>query len=444
MFESDGKIYRQINQSYKSDFDKLVESGLYDQLTKSGALIFHKEVDIGFAPIKDLVYKVIQPETIDFISYPYEWCFTQLKEAALLTLAIAKRALNYGMSLKDASAYNIQFQNGRAIFIDTLSFEIYKEGSPWIAYRQFCQHFLSPLALMAYRDVRSNQLLRANIDGIPLDLASKLLPFRSRLNFGQFIHIHVHSKSQIKYADKVINKDETKSRITVKSLTALLDSLIFTVKGLNLKDEKLEWTDYYEATNYTADAFNAKKEVIADYISRIKPEKMWDLGANTGEFSRLASDQGIKTIAFDIDHGAVKKNHDLVKAKKEKNILPLVMDLTNPSPSLGWHHHERMSLIERGSVDLILALALIHHLCIANNVPLEDVAKFFSELGRALIIEFVPRTDSQVKRLLATREDIFSQYSKEGFEKAFSKYYKIQEEQTIINSERILYFMLKK
>jgi len=193
MFKHEGKLYRQVNQKYQEEYDLLMNSGLYDQLNKSRTLVAHKEVDLALAPRPKIAYKVIQPENIDFISYPYEWCFNQLKDAAILTLAIARRALEFGMSLKDASAYNIQFQHGRPIFIDTLSFEKYEEGMPWIAYKQFCQHFLAPLALMAKTDIRLGQLLKNHIDGIPLDLASKLLPASTKLSFGLSTHIHPHA-----------------------------------------------------------------------------------------------------------------------------------------------------------------------------------------------------------------------------------------------------------
>ena len=168
-------LYRQINQEYRQDYETLIKSGLYERLIKDHLLISHEEVIVPPAEPQK-VYKVIQPEIVGFISYPYEWCFSQLKDAALTTLAIQKIALDYGMCLKDASAYNIQFHEGRPILIDTLSFEIYSEGNPWVAYRQFCQHFLAPLTLMAYRDVRLSQLMRIYIDGIPLDLAGKLFP----------------------------------------------------------------------------------------------------------------------------------------------------------------------------------------------------------------------------------------------------------------------------
>lgn len=441
MFEQKGLIYRQINKLYQGDYDTLMESGLYERLTKSGAMIAHEEVDVALAPVPERAYKIIKPEPIDFISYPYEWCFGQLREAALLTLAIAKRSLKFGMSLKDASAYNVQFPKGRAVLIDTLSFEIYREGEPWIAYRQFCQHFLAPLALMVYRDVRLSQLMRVNIDGIPLDLASALLPKKTRLRFGLLTHIHMHARSQKRYADQMVDKEAVEAKMSRMALVGLLESLETTVKSLKVKEINTEWNDYYKDNNYSEDAFQAKKQVISAFLARVKPNSVWDLGANTGEFSRLASDQGIRTVAFDIDPGAVAQNYKQVKAKREKNILPLVMDLTNPSPSLGWHHQERSSLAARGPVDAILALALIHHLAIANNVPLLEIANFFKDLGRYLIIEFVPKTDSQVKRLLATREDIFPDYNQSGFETVFGQVYKILETQALEGSERMLYLM---
>ena len=443
LFKNADSLFRQVNQTYQNDYDLLIGSGLYERLTKSGAMVSHEEVGLEVSPNPATVYKIIKPELIEFISYPYEWCFSQLKEAALLTLAIAKRSLDYGMSLKDASAYNVQFQNGRAVFIDTLSFEAYKEGEPWVAYRQFCQHFLAPLALMVCHDVRLNQLLRVNIDGIPLDMAAKLLPFKTRLNFGLLTHIHLHAKSQQKYADRQIEGKLAKSNVNRNAIIGLLESLLSTVKKLELASVKTDWTDYYQDTNYSSDAFDSKKEVIKSLLSIANPKMVWDLGANTGEFSRIASDQGIFTVAFDIDPGAVFDNYQLVKANKEKNILPLIMDLTNPSPSLGWHHQERQSLLERGPVDLAMALALVHHLAIGNNVPLNAIADFLADICKFLIIEFIPKSDSQVKRLLSSREDIFPNYTINGFETAFEDRFKVIEIKSVKESKRILYLMEK-
>ncbi len=440
LFKENGKIYRRINKVYTDDYEELMSSGLYNKLVENHLLIPHIETELKNAD-DDLLYKIIQPELVQFISYPYEWSFSQLKDAALTTLNIQKISMEYGMSLKDSTSYNIQFWNGKPVLIDTLSFEKYMEGEPWVAYKQFCQHFLLPLVLMSYTDIRLNQLFRIYIDGIPLDLGAKLLPRKTRFKFSIFAHIHLHAKSQKKYEDKAIEK---KSRISKFKLLALIDSLETTVKNLKWNPKGTEWADYYDITNYSSDAFKCKKDYIEEFLKSINPASVWDLGANTGIFSRIASEKNIPTISFDIDPAAVEKNYQICKEKNETNILPLVLDLTNPSGGIGWANQERMSFIERGPVDAVFALALIHHLAISNNLPLINIAEFFSSICKFLIIEFVPKSDSQVKKLLLTREDIFDKYDKENFEKDFKNYFNIRKYLKIEGSERYLYLMEKK
>jgi len=438
LFSVNGVLYRQVNRKYENEYVRLMESGLYEKLVKAGVLIPHSEADEAAAE-SDVSYKVIQPERVPFISYPYEWSFGQLKEAALTTLSIQKRALKLGMSLKDASAYNIQFVRGKATLIDTLSFEIYKEGQPWVAYRQFCQHFLAPLALMALKDVRLNQLLRVYIDGVPLDLASELLPWNTRFNFGLLTHIHLHAGAQKKYAG-----EEVKSRggsMSLQAMTGLIESLVSTIKKLEWKPGGTEWGNYYDITNYSDAAFEHKKKLVGEWTKRLQPNLAWDLGANNGVFSRVVSESGTPVISFDIDPTAVEQNYRQVKTEKNERLLPLLLDLTNPSPSIGWANRERDSFGERGPADLALALAVIHHLAISNNVPLPQLADFFAETARWLVIEFVPKSDSQVKKLLASREDIFPTYTREGFEAAFRDRFEIHEAVDVNESERTLYLM---
>ncbi len=440
LFTQDSVLYRQINQKYTDEYKNLIESGLYDSLRKSGRLVTHQEVDI--APIQpEKAFQVLQPERLPFISYPYEWSFSQLKSAALTTLAIQKRALNVGMSLKDASAYNIQFYLGKAMLIDTLSFEFYQDGQPWVAYRQYCQHFLAPLALMAKRDIRLSQLLRVYIDGIPLDLASELLPSSAKLNAGLMMHIHLHAKAQVKYADENVEEQKKEKKISKQALLSLIDSLRNTIKKLEWNPAGTEWGNYYEITNYTDAAFLHKKELISEWIKARKPSQVWDLGANNGVFSRLASDQGIFTVSFDIDPAAVEQNYHQVKEAKEKYLLPLIVDLTNPSPALGWHNRERESFTARAPADMVFALALIHHLAISNNVPLTQLADFFHAMGKWLIIEFVPKSDSQVKILLQSREDVFDEYTVDDFERVFKSRFTIHKKVKINEAERHLYLM---
>jgi ribosomal protein L11 methylase PrmA len=440
LFTRDGVLYRQVNQSYAGYYRLLVDSGLYDQLVKSKKLIPHQEVDVQPAA-PQIADRVLQPERVAFISYPYEWCFSQLKDAALLTLSIQKKAFEHGQSLKDASAYNIQFHNGRPILIDTLSFEPYEEGAPWIAYRQFCQHFLAPLALMAHTDVRLSQLLRVYIDGVPLDLTSKLLPARTRFNPGLLAHLHLHAGAQQKYAGKAVKTDRPSARVSKAGFQGLFENLESTVRGLQWEPKGTEWGDYYDSTNYTRAAFDHKVAGVKAFLAQVKPAQVWDLGSNTGVFSRLAASQGIRTVSSDIDPAAVEKNYQEMRKNKETHLLPLVMDLTNPSPAIGWQNHERSSWIERGPVDCVMALALIHHLAISNNVPLVDLAEFFARVSRWLILEFVPKEDSQVQRLLATRADIFPDYHTSGLEAAFQSHFEMIERRPVEGSQRTLYLL---
>jgi hypothetical protein len=438
LFSRDGVLYRQVNLKYEQEYRQLMESGLYDKLVKAGLLIPHLEVE-GTSAEPELAHKIIQPERVPFISYPYEWSFSQLKDAALATLSIQRRALKIGMSLKDASAYNIQFVRGKATLIDTLSFELYKEGQPWVAYRQFCQHFLAPLALMALRDVRLNQFLRVYIDGVPLDLASELLPSSTRFNFGLLTHIHLHAGAQKRYSGA-----EVKSRAATMSkqaMTGLIDSLDSTVRKLEWKPGGTEWGNYYDITNYSDAAFEHKKQLVKEWSARLKPSLVWDLGANNGVFSRIAGEMGAFVVSSDIDPTAVEQNYRQVKGEKTENLLPLLVDLTNPSPSIGWANEERDSFGARGPADMALALALIHHLAISNNVPLLQVADFFAKIGKWLVIEFVPKADSQVQKLLVSREDIFPNYTREGFENAFRQRFRIAEAVNVRESERVLYLM---
>jgi hypothetical protein len=438
LFRDSGRLYRQVNAASAGDLQLLEESGLYRALVDEGLLVRYDEVPLDLA-MTDEAVRVIAPETVPFVSYPYEWCFSQLKDAALATLRIQELALERGMGLKDASAYNIQFHHGRPLLIDTLSLTAYREGEPWVAYRQFCQHFLAPLALMAYRDVRLASLLRTHLDGLPLDLAASLLPLRTRFRPGLAMHLHAHAASQKKHEQS--RAPARKTRVSRRGLTGIIENLRGTIQSLEWKSGRTEWGAYYSDTNYTDEALARKRDKVGAFLEQTGAESVWDLGANNGFFSRVASDRQIDTIAFDIDPVAVETNWREVRDKREEFLLPLRMDLTNPSPALGWDHAERDALLARGPAQAVLALALVHHLAISNNVPLDRLASFLARAGRWLIVEFVPKSDSQVQRLLATREDVFPRYTPEGFEDAFRNRLEIVRAEPIEGSERTLYLM---
>jgi len=439
VFSVGREIFRSVHQSYESNFRALINSGLYKELTRDGRLIPHVEVEPS--SLSEGVSRVIKPDFIEFISYPHEWSFSQYKEAALLTLDIQWTALKHGMTLKDASAYNVQFHNGKAIFIDTLSFESYTPGAPWVAYRQFCQHFLAPLTVMSYCDVRLNKLCQNFIDGIPLDLASSIVPWKTKLKPGLLIHLYFHARMQNKFAGKTKAGPKDVGKISLHAQEALIDSLRSTIQRLKWDAAGTEWADYYEATNYTVDSMREKENLVRSWLLETKPRTVWDLGANTGRFSTIAAEVAKLVVAFDIDPAAVDRNYREVRRSGKTAILPLILDLTNPSMGFGWAGIERNGLLDRGPADVVIALALIHHLAISNNVPLPMVAKFFSMCGKNLIIEFVPKSDSQVKRLLATRQDIFGNYTEASFENIFAEFYRIVAKAPVADSDRILYRM---
>lgn len=454
IFSDDNIIYRCISKSYKEHYDYLMSCGLYERLIENQYLVSHCDVDdIGrFNINQEDVYKIIKPYQLPFISYPYEWSFAQLKEAAILTLKVQLEALKYNMILKDATAFNVQFNNGKPVFIDTLSFEKYEEGNVWQAYSQFCRHFLAPLALIAYCDYRMYNLSINFLDGIPLDYASKLLPLKTIFKAGGGILMHLHLNSKIH--QKAEKEKQSVSRpvyLTKQRLINLIDNLLSTVQSIQYNTTKANsnWNGYYSFTNYDDEAFKMKETLIISLINKCKCDsnRIIDLGSNNGYFSRVISRQLPESIIIssDLDYHAVDENYKLIESDSYKNIYPLVIDITNPPSNIGWGNHERDSFLDRiRDSDILLALALIHHISITNNIPFAKSAKLFSECAKYLIIEFVPIDDSQTMKIIDEKLGDYSYYNIDNFEKAFLKYFSIIEKADIIHTRRTLYLMKRK
>jgi len=446
VFRYGGRLYRQVNKAGKADFDFFIASGLYAKLAGEGLIVTHEEVKLTDLPPDPRRYKVLKPVLIPFVSYPYEWGFSQTKAAALLTLRIQKIALEQGMILKDASAYNVQFFGRRPLFIDSLSFRIYKPGAPWDGYRQFCEHFVAPLAVAAYGQLEVFKILRAHLDGLPLATVVRMLPAKARLRRGLAAHIYLHAASARRYDSG--KTGSVKIRLMSKlAMDGLLASLQKTVRKLQAPKQVTQWSDYYSGTNYSDRAFKAKKEIVEQMLSAIdpRPRVVWDLGANDGRFSELAARRASYVVSVEADPRAAELNFTKPRDRVLADlILPLSQDLANPSPALGWAHQERHSLLERGPADAVLVLALLHHLVIGNNLPLAAIAEFLASIGRFAIVEFVPKSDSNAQILLRGRINMFDDYTRSNFEKDFARCFTIVERAPIRESQRTVYLLKAK
>ena len=350
------------------------------------------------------------------------------------------------MTLKDASSYNVQFINNKPIFIDTLSFTEYIEGDVWNPYDQFCRHFVAPLALMANKNYQLTNLLKSMINGIPLDLTCSLLPFSSFFNINLLIHLKIHSISQKKH-ESLDKPKNTKSYLSLKKLELLIEGLDVCIESIKLKKQKTQWEHYYTFTNYEKKMLRIKKINIDMLLSKINPKVLMDLGGNDGTFTKIASRYSEYTFLVDSDFNSIEKSYSELK----HNSLPitsLIIDLNNPSPGLGFNSTERDSFISRVkslNCDCVMSLALMHHICISNNVPFEKLADFYLSLGsKFVLIEYVGPDDSQVKKLLLNRDSTFLGYSIINFEKAFKKNYSMINKIKIGTMDRFLFLFKRK
>lgn len=430
VFAQDGLWKRAVTHHGREDYEHLMDSGLYRILTARGWLVPHRE-----EPGPDDLHKVLVPEQIRHISYPYEWSFAQWKDAALLTLDIQSAALRCGMSLKDASAFNVQFDGPRAVFIDTLSFER-NPGGPWAAYGQFCAHFLAPLALMACVSVDLGRHFRVHLDGFPLELVSRLLPRSTWLRMGLLLHLHLHARSQAKYRGG--KPAPPASGADRKQVVA--DSLRSAVESLKLPRAKTEWIGYYhETTHYSEAAQRAKLAEVERAAEELRPELVYDLGGNTGAFARALTRRGIDCVCYDADPLCVNENYLRAKAEGDRHMLPLLLDLTDPSPAAGFGLEERSGTLDRARPDLALALALIHHLRFTANVPLARIARFLARLAPAALVEWVPPEDPMARRLMGNRSAaVFEDYSWRGFQDAFGREFRLVRTAEVPDSGRRL------
>jgi hypothetical protein len=440
IFQENGIFYRQISQSYASEYDLLMSSGLYQTLVEKKLLLAHTELQ---NPIHDTSnhYKTLLPEQLSFISYPYEWSFDQLKDAALLTLRVARIALKRGMMLKDATPFNIQFHHGLPVFIDTLSFETCDFSKPWVAYRQFCETFLFPLLLEHYLQIDVQKWLSVYLEGIPVKTTAALLPVRSRLNLGVWLNVYLQNNIQAKGTSSSGKSDYQKDK-----MLRLLEHLTSVIKKININAEtKSTWNNYYDETILSQGYLKTKEEIFKNLISNIRDCRVLDLGCNDGYFSRVSAQENNHVIAADFDSQCINRLYRQLKSEKRTDILPLCIDISNPPPATGFRNAERQSFLHRIASDAVIALALIHHLVLSKNILLTDAALQFSELTKKwLIIEFVPLQDEKAQQLIANKSSIHEPYDIPAFKECFLKYFEIEKEVVVPGTDRVLFKMKKR
>ncbi len=445
-------IIRGISDQALSHWYALADSSLFKSLVAD-----KKVIRTELAKVEDIPGSwpaALIHDRIPFVSYPYEWSFGMLKDAALLHLEILERAFSEGWVLKDSSSYNIQWVGARPVFIDIPSFEPYNKGDPWTGYRQFCMMFLFPLMLQAYKNIDFRYLLRSNLEGIDPALANQILAGFSRFRKGVFSNVYLHSKFQDRSARLELNEakklTENSGREVQKTkgvnhsdamILGTIQGLSRIIKQLKLPNFRTSWGSYEVDHSYSDTSLSAKEKFVEKYASAKRRKLVWDLGCNTGNFSRLCAKHSDYVISLDGDFNAIERLYRREKKNPDGNILPLVMNLSNVSPSQGWRGRERKSLEERGRPDLVICLALIHHMVISANIPMVEYIEWLHSLGTEVIIEFVGISDAMSQILVRNRVNQYQELTHENFEQAISKHFQINDSELIKGGDRKIYYL---
>ena len=441
-------IYRALSPEGAEDWEAFSASPLLEQLTAAGKVIGTREVDPSvLGESQDLlptgITKVLEHDRVPFVSYPYEWTFSMLQDAAKLQLELGAAAIDSGLDLKDATPYNVQFIGSQPTFIDIGSFEKITEGEPWIAYRQFCMLYLYPLLFQAHKDIPFHPWMRGSIDGIqPID-AIKVFSLRDRLRRGVFLHTSLHAR-----LDRRANKsgpgsaeeNKTKRQVKPGQIKAQLESMNRLVSKLKWKAGETSWSGYRQSNTYSDEDDRRKQAFVGEVAAQLKPGLTWDMGCNDGAYSRIAAESSERVVAFDFDHATVEALYRSLREEGNTKILPLVSNLADPSPALGWRGLERKTLADRGAPDLMLALALIHHVSISANIPIADFLQWARDLETTLLVEFPKRTDPMVRALLANKhEGANPDYEEGNFERELEKRFEVERREELPSGDRILY-----
>jgi SAM-dependent methyltransferase len=441
VFYAGDDVLRALSADGLSDFEALEATGLLD-----GERVVRTGRATDTPPIPGLLTHkpaaVLRHERIPFVSYPYEWTFSMLKDAALLQLDLLLAALEHDMVLKDSTPYNVQFRGARPKFVDVGSFERRREGEPWVGYRQFCMLYLYPLLLQSAKRVPFHPWLRGSIDGITPGQMRSVMSFRDRFRKGVFTNVFLHAKLEERYADRPAQVKQEVKRVFKKELfVANVRKMRKLVQRLEWDPPEGVWTAYGERNSYTDADARRKDDFVRDVATSRDWNLVWDIGCNNGRYSRIAAEGAKSVVSVDADQGPVELLYRDLRSEGNEQILTLTMNLADPSPGLGWRGVERKSLPERGKPDLVLALALVHHMAIGANVPVKEFVDWLASLGSALVIEFPTREDPMVKKLLAPkREGLHPDYELEFFERTLGEAFAVERSERLESGTRVLYY----
>jgi hypothetical protein len=445
VFYHAGAVFRGLSQHALEEWEALSATTFFRRLMTEGQIVHTERVDpsrLSEVPYAGEWAALLQHQPIPFISYPYEWSFGMLKEAALLQLDLLLAALSERMILKDATPFNLQWIGTKPTFIDIPSFEKISPGEPWVGYRQFCQMFLYPLLLQAYKQVPFHPWLRGSIDGITPEHCRNLMSFRDLLRPGVLTNVALQAKAQARHAH---TQRDIKADLRVAGFNhALIEANIRRLKKLI---QRLTWSypqsiwSEYDKTNTYSDTDRERKVAFVRDVVRSRPWCLvWDLGCNTGTFSRIAAENARSVVAMDADQVTIDQFYQELHGEGQTTILPLVSNIADPSPGLGWRGLERKSLTERGKPDLTLCLALIHHVVISANVPLKEFVDWLANLGTNVVIEFVSKADPMVQTLLRNKRDNYTDYEVNYFESCLAEAFHVARREELQSGTRTLYY----
>ena len=448
IFQLDGNVLRGLTAEGLADWKAFAESGLPARLTAAGELV--ETTSAGGAALDALRtvdpgghwVAALQHERLPVVSYPYEWTFSMLKDAALLQLHVTREALAADMALKDATPYNVQWRGTRPVFIDVGSFARMREGEPWLGYRQFCMQFLYPLLLESHKGIPFQPWLRGSLEGIHPSEARRLLRGRDTMRRGVFKHVALHAKLERQHGDGTtdVRRELREAGFDKRLIEANVKGLEKLVRGLEPTGGATEWSDYGTTCSYSDGDTRAKEGFVRAAVCQSPRSLVWDLGCNDGRYSRVASEGSAYTLAVDADRGVVERLYLELKNEGVANVLPLLGDVADPSPGLGWRGLERLPLLDRGRPDLVLALALVHHLTIGRTIPLRELVGWLADLDAELVIEFPDRDDVMVKRLLSRkRSGSHPDYNRADFERVLGCRFDVRGSVELPSGTRTLY-----